>query len=82
MGIEQVSQVVQNNSATAEQSAAASEELSSQAELLKQMVGQFKIKKGAAFGSTVRLIESSGFNSKETAPKIRIDLDSNEYDKY
>jgi methyl-accepting chemotaxis protein len=47
MGIEQVSQVVQNNSATAEESAAASEELSSQAELLKEMVGGFKLKKGA-----------------------------------
>ena len=43
-GIEQVAQVVQNNSATAEQSAAASQELSSQAELLKEMVGQFRIK--------------------------------------
>jgi len=44
MGIEQVAQVVQNNSATAEESAAASEELSGQAELLKQMVGQFKLR--------------------------------------
>ena len=44
---EQVSQVVQNNSATAEESAAASEQLSSQAELLKQMVDHFKLKKSA-----------------------------------
>ncbi len=43
-GIEQVSPVVQTNSATAEESAAASEELSSQAEMLKQMVDAFKIK--------------------------------------
>lgn len=43
-GIEQVSGVVQNNSATAEQSAAASEELSSQAELLKEMVGKFQLR--------------------------------------
>lgn len=42
-GIEQIAQVVQSNSATAEQSAAASEELSSQAELLKEMVGRFKL---------------------------------------
>lgn len=44
-GIEQVSRVVITNSATAEESAAASEELSSQAELLRQMVGNFKLKK-------------------------------------
>ena len=43
-GIEQVSEVVQTNSATAEESAAASEELSGQAEMLKQMVAAFKIK--------------------------------------
>ncbi|MBC3796152.1 methyl-accepting chemotaxis protein [Acetobacterium tundrae] len=45
MGIEQVAQVVQNNSATAEQSAAASEELSGQAEMLKEMIGQFQLRK-------------------------------------
>ncbi len=43
-GIEEVSMVVQTNSATAEQSAAASEELSGQAQLLKQMVSAFEIK--------------------------------------
>lgn len=43
MGIEQVSKVIQNNSATSEQSAAASEELSGQAELLREMVGRFRI---------------------------------------
>ena len=47
-GIEQVSQVVQTNSATAEESAAASEELSSQAVLLKEMVGRFRLKDQAA----------------------------------
>lgn len=44
-GVEQVSQVIQTNSATAEQSAAASQELSGQALLLKDMVGQFKMKR-------------------------------------
>jgi len=43
-GIEEVSTVVQTNSATAEQSAAASEELSGQAQLLKQMVSAFEIR--------------------------------------
>lgn len=44
-GIEQISGVVQTNSATAEESAAASEELSSQAQMLKELVGQFTFKK-------------------------------------
>lgn len=43
-GLDQISSVVQNNSATAQESAAASEELSGQAQLLKQMVGKFKLR--------------------------------------
>ena len=42
-GIEQVSGVVQTNSATAEESAAASEELNSQARLLDDMVSKFTV---------------------------------------
>lgn len=42
-GIDQISAVVQTNSATAEQSAAASEELSSQANILKSMMMQFTL---------------------------------------
>ncbi|MBC3898418.1 methyl-accepting chemotaxis protein [Acetobacterium malicum] len=44
MGVEQVAQVVQQNSATAEESAAASEELSGQSILLKQMIDQFQLR--------------------------------------
>ncbi|WP_295753456.1 methyl-accepting chemotaxis protein [uncultured Oscillibacter sp.] len=47
MGIDQISSVVQTNSATAEESAAASEELSSQSQLMKGLVGRFKLKGGA-----------------------------------
>jgi methyl-accepting chemotaxis protein len=43
-GIEQVSIVVQTNSATAEESAASAEELSGQAEILKSMISSFKLK--------------------------------------
>jgi methyl-accepting chemotaxis protein len=42
-----LSQVVQTNSATAEESAAASEELSGQADALKTMVGRFNLKNRA-----------------------------------
>lgn len=44
LGIEQISDVVQANALTAEKSAAASEELSGQAEMLKNMVGRFQLK--------------------------------------
>ena len=44
IGMNQISDVVQTNSATAEESAAASEELSSQSQLMKALVGRFKLK--------------------------------------
>ena len=44
IGIDQVAQVVQQNSATAEQSAAASEEMSGQSGMLQQLVSQFRLK--------------------------------------
>lgn len=43
-GIEQISIVVQMNSATAEESAAASEEMSAQAQILKELVEKFHLK--------------------------------------
>ncbi len=43
IGVDQISNVVQTNSATAEQSAAASEELSGQAAMLKELIAQFKL---------------------------------------
>lgn len=44
-GIMQVSTVIQTNSATSEESAAASEELSGQANLMKEQVAKFKLRK-------------------------------------
>ncbi len=44
LGIRQIADAVQNNSATAQQSAAASEEMSSQAQLLHDRIGMFKFK--------------------------------------
>ena len=43
-GIDQISQVIQMNSATAEQTAASCEELSGQSKLLKDQVARFRIK--------------------------------------
>ena len=46
-GVDQISAVVQTNSATSEESAAASEELSSQAVMMKQLIQKFKLKSEA-----------------------------------
>ena len=51
VGVDQISSVVQTNSATAQQSSAASEELAGQAALLKKAVGRFKLKDRSAFDS-------------------------------
>ena len=44
-GVEQISQVIQTNSATAEETAASCEELSGQSKLLKQQVARFRLTK-------------------------------------
>ena len=44
LGVEQISEVVQTNSATSEESAAASEELSGQAYMLRSLIESFKLK--------------------------------------
>ncbi|MBN2898567.1 MAG: HAMP domain-containing protein [Clostridia bacterium] len=46
-GINQISIVTQGNTATAEESAAASEQMTSQAQVLEEMVDRFKLKKSA-----------------------------------
>lgn len=43
-GVDQISSVVQTNSATAEESAAASEELSGQSQMLKELIEKFRLK--------------------------------------
>lgn len=43
VGIDQISSVIQTNSATAEESAASSEELSGQAQILRELVNRFKL---------------------------------------
>lgn len=50
MGIEQVAQVVHQNSATAQQSAAASEEMSGQADMLGELVSKFRVQDNSKDG--------------------------------
>lgn len=68
MGIDQISGVVQNNSATAEESAAASEELSGQAQILKDLVGQFQLNSMFSLDNQSFLNENAINNSVEEDP--------------
>jgi len=79
-GIEQVSAVVQTNSATAEESAAASEELSGQALILKEMVGAFKIKGNPQRTNNSPSVSKAAKpnNSRPSEPRIVLD----DMDKY
>ena len=81
MGLDQVSQVVQSNSATAEESAAASQELSGQAEILKEMVGAFNLKNTAATKIRPSQI-SEPANNRFDSPAPVIVLDDLDLDKY
>ena len=49
LGIDQISSVVQTNSATAQESAAASEQLSSQSQVLRDLLSKFKLKSTGMF---------------------------------
>jgi methyl-accepting chemotaxis protein len=52
-GLNQVDQITQQNSAGSEELAAASEEMLSQVEMVKQMLGNFKLKNQASGGTSV-----------------------------
>ncbi len=75
-GIEQVSQVVQTNSATAEESAASSEELSGQAEMVKVMIGAFKLKEQINQKKEIEI------SKNEVSSEPQIILDDLDQDKY
>lgn len=58
IGVEQIAAVVQTNSATAEESAAASQELSDQARIMKRLIGKFQLKDGVKnFYGQTQMIE-------------------------
>ena len=78
-GVDQISAVVQTNSATSEESAAASEELSSQAVMMKQMVQNFHLRTSSGM---------SGFDADPadmtptSLPAGTIGQDENRFSKY
>ena len=89
----QIDQVTQTNTANAEESAAASEELASQADLLKQMLSRFSLTSGAVPSGMSRAdsaqpaasknlnIKSGGVKPKQN-PETMIALDSAEFGRY
>ena len=62
IGIDQVAQVVQQNSATVQESAAASEEMSSQSDILRNLIAQFRLRDD---DSGRRGLPSSGNKSRK-----------------
>ena len=78
-GIDQLSDVVQNNSATAEESAATTEELSGQATMLKSMVAEVKLKGSAAIEDEA---EPAQIMPKAPSPTPAPDLNDEEFGKY
>jgi methyl-accepting chemotaxis protein len=87
-GVNQIAQVTQTNTATAEESAASSEELAGQAKLLKEMVERFQLRKQVQPlpGETVtrerkRLAEPDNSGNGKSKDKQLL-LNAAEFDKY
>lgn len=77
VGVDQISSVVQTNSATSEESAAASEELSSQAVMMKQMVQRFRLKGTSGFS-----YEPDHTDAAPSVPAMSTSADENRFSKY
>lgn len=80
IGLEQISSVVQTNSATSQESAAASEELSGQAQMLKEEISQFNLKDSyaAETGSANSFSNNNNISNNNSAP-MQIDLGDDKY---
>ena len=72
-GVEQVAQVVSQNSATAQESAAASEQLSSQSSILEELITQFKLKD---IGRSSKRLPTAGATRHAKSPEPRLGLNS------
>jgi methyl-accepting chemotaxis protein len=59
-GIEQVAQIIQQNTATAQQSAASSQEMSGQAMLLENLLSQFRLKDDGGMTPQIASRSSAG----------------------
>ena len=83
-GIAQVSQVVQSNAATSEEGAAASQELASQADVLKEMAGAFKVRQNMLTGTIKKALPAAGRNANPSgiALKAAASASRNDFGKY
>ncbi len=89
-GLSQVEQVTQSNTASAEESAAASEELSSQAVHLESMIKKFVLKEidqNLITSSNVRISNSRSMISNKTSMRLQtpeeiISLDNRDFGRY
>ena len=79
-GVDQISSVVQTNSATAEESAAASEELSGQAQILKRLVGRFTLQDdGTANTGFITGCEVNNYNTVPGGAAAVSSFDNSKY---
>jgi methyl-accepting chemotaxis protein len=85
-GMNQISDVVQANSATAEESAAAAQELSAQANMLENILSQFRLREGvnaqAASAGSFGIPQSALGASQSYNRVPEIDLGAGGFDKY
>ncbi len=81
-GIEQISQVTQSNTATAEESASASEEMAGQAQMLKNMIQEFKLKGDGRTYSADTFSKSTRLKAPKEEEKKEINLDDDNFGKY
>ncbi len=80
-GISQIALVIQNNSATAEESAAASQELSGQAALLRNMVTRFKLNRDHNLSEPDAQGPRQSGNRNHPV-KTRVNLNDFDFEKY
>ena len=77
-GLEQIDQVTQSNTANAEETASASEELAAQAQQLRGMISQFRLKNGKANANSrattgqLRVGGNGGIQSQAVGAEARI----------
>lgn len=85
-GIEQISQITQSNTATAEESASASEEMAGHAQMLKGMMQEFQLKNKASIAVTKSAISSNQSNESvhqnQDIADIEISFDDDTFGKY
>ena len=72
LGMEQINSVVQTNSATSEETAASSEELNSQAALLKELVANFRLLDPSTFANKDKKEEVNKVETKNTPKQVDV----------